>query len=93
MSENKKKPEDIGSAGEPQYCEECGGNLKPGKIKLEEFEDGKLYVIEDVPVMECEGCGEIWVPEPIIQEFEQMIETAKKRKKLRPLHMKKKGEK
>jgi YgiT-type zinc finger domain-containing protein len=79
---DKNKPrkdgkEDASLKSETQYCEECGGTLKPGKIKLEEFEGGKLYVIEDVPVMECESCGEVWVPEPIIKEFEQMMDTAK----------------
>ena len=88
MSEAKKGPSDTTS--ESQFCEECGGTLKPGKIKLEEFEGGKLYVIEDVPVLECENCGEVWVPEPILEEFEQMMETAKKRGKLRPLKSKNK---
>lgn len=66
--------------GEQQSCEECGGTLKPNKIRLEEFEGGKLYVIEDAPIMECESCGEVWVPQPIIDEFEQMMEAAKKNK-------------
>lgn len=74
MAKNKEKNE------EPQYCEECGGTLKPNKIRLEEFEGGKLYVIEDAPVMECESCGEIWVPKPIIDEFENMMNVAKKKK-------------
>jgi YgiT-type zinc finger domain-containing protein len=65
---------------EQQACEECGGILKPNKIRLEEFEGGKLYVIEDAPVMECESCGEVWVPQPIITEFEQMMDAAKKKK-------------
>jgi len=86
MSENKQKkniPE------EPQYCEECGGTLKPKRVRLEEFEGGKLYVIEDVPVMECDTCGETWVPEPVIEEFEQMMALAKKRKPLKKLKSKK----
>ena len=92
MSKQKNNSE------EPQICEECGGTLKPKKMRLEEFEGGKLYVIEDAPVMECESCGEIWVPEPIINEFEEMMETAKKRGlpagrqgKLRKIKTKKEG--
>jgi YgiT-type zinc finger domain-containing protein len=82
MTNNKKAPKpakNIDDSNEAQFCEECGGVLKPNKIKLEEFEGGKLYVIEDVPVMECDSCGEVWVPEPIIKEFEAMIDTAKDR--------------
>ena len=71
----KKKEEE-----EQQACEECGGILKPKKIRLEEFEGGKLFVIEDAPVMECESCGEVWVPQPIIEEFENMMDAAKKKK-------------
>jgi YgiT-type zinc finger domain-containing protein len=79
MANMKKTPKlnNQDDLSEPQFCEECGGTLRPNKIKLEEFEGGKLYVIEDVPVMECESCGEVWVPEPIIKEFESMIDTAK----------------
>lgn len=73
---------------ESQYCEECGGTLKPNKIRLEEFENGKLYVIEDAPVMECESCGEVWVPQPIIEEFEQMMEVSKKSKSFKKMKKK-----
>jgi YgiT-type zinc finger domain-containing protein len=80
MAEKKdKKPASQGDE-EAQACEECGGTLKPNKIRLEEFEGGKLFVIEDAPVMECESCGEVWVPQPIIDEFEQMMDAAKKNK-------------
>ena len=80
----------MSEENEPQYCEECGGVLKPNKIRLEEFEGGKLYVIENAPVMECESCGEVWVPQPIIDEFEQMMDASKKNIKLKKLKTKKK---
>ena len=78
------------SQPEQQSCEECGGTLKPNKIRLEEFEGGKLYVIEDAPVMECESCGEVWVPQPIIDEFENMMAAAKNTKKAKSTKSKKK---
>jgi len=84
MAEHKKDDQE-----EAQTCEECGGTLKPNKIRLEEFEGGKLFVIEDAPVMECETCGEIWVPKPIIDEFEQMMDAAKKNKPIKKLKPKK----
>lgn len=61
-------------------CEACGGKVTPQKVNLEEFENGKLYLMEQVPALVCENCGEMWIPEQIIEEFEKMIETAKKRK-------------
>jgi len=88
MAENKPKKENE-EAQEPQYCNECGGTLKPSTMKLEEYEGGKLFVIEDVPVMECENCGEVWVPEPIIEEFEQMMKLAKNKKPFKKLKTKK----
>ncbi|KAF0134320.1 MAG: hypothetical protein FD145_700 [Candidatus Saganbacteria bacterium] len=63
-----------------QTCEACGGKLKPEKINLEEFENGKLYLMENTVAYICGDCGETWIPEPILKEFEKMIDTAKNRK-------------
>jgi YgiT-type zinc finger domain-containing protein len=74
---NDDKPEE-----EPVTCEACGGSLKLEKINLEEFEGGKLYHMENIPAYVCLLCGETWIPEDIIHEFEKMIEIAKSRKKI-----------
>jgi len=60
-------------------CQACGGALELEKVNLEDYQGGKLYMMENVPSYVCQECGEVWVPEPIMQEFEKMIETAKKR--------------
>ncbi|MCX5751601.1 MAG: YgiT-type zinc finger protein [Candidatus Saganbacteria bacterium] len=65
---------------EATECEACGGSLKKDKVNLEEFEGGKLYVMEQVPAYVCEACGEIWVPAPVLKEFEKMLDTAKQHK-------------
>ncbi|MFC1637781.1 YgiT-type zinc finger protein, partial [Candidatus Margulisiibacteriota bacterium] len=62
----------------------CGGPLSLEKVNLEDYQGGKLYMMEQVPAFVCQGCGEVWVPEPIMAEFEKMIETVKKRKKKAP---------
>jgi len=82
MAENKdesleKYKELLG--GEPEACEACGGTLELEKVNLEDYQGGKLYMMESVPAYVCQECGEIWVPEPIMEEFEKMIETAKHR--------------
>jgi YgiT-type zinc finger domain-containing protein len=64
---------------EPGECQVCGGSLELEKVNLEDYQGGKLYLMENVPAYVCGECDEIWVPEPIMQEFEQMIETAKHR--------------
>jgi YgiT-type zinc finger domain-containing protein len=58
-------------------CEACGGQLKPEKVNLEEFEGGKLYLMENVMSFVCQECGEVWVPEPVLKEFEKMMDVAK----------------
>jgi YgiT-type zinc finger domain-containing protein len=72
-------PENLFNEDNDEFteCEACGGTLKKDKVNLEEFEEGKLYVMEQVPAYVCEGCGEIWVPAPILKEFEKMLDTAK----------------
>lgn len=64
---------------QPEECEVCGGTLELEKVNLEDYQGGKLYMMENVLAYVCQECGEIWVPEPIMQEFEKMIETAKHR--------------
>lgn len=63
---------------ESERCQACGGALKPEKVNLEEFEGGKLYLMENIAAYICEDCGEMWIPEPILNEFENMMKTAKK---------------
>lgn len=66
----------------PQDCQACGGLLSLEKVNLEDYQGGKLYLMENVPAYVCQECGEIWVPEPVMSEFEKMIATAKHRKPL-----------
>ena len=70
---------------EPTECEACGGSLDLEKVNLEDYQGGKLYMMENIPAFVCQDCNEIWVPEPIMNEFEKMIETVK----LKRIHDKK----
>ena len=64
-------------------CGVCGGETKLETVNLEEFDAGKLYLMENMPALVCRNCGEIWVPQPVIDEFEKMIAVAKARRKER----------
>ena len=64
----------LGEAQEE--CAVCGGHLELEKVNLEDYQEGKLYMMESVPAYVCQECQEIWVPEPIMAEFEKMIATA-----------------
>jgi len=79
MNDSKKEMEKFLEESE-EACEACGGELAEEKVNLEDYQGGKLYMMENVPAYVCQECGEIWVPEPQMQEFEKMIETAKKTK-------------
>lgn len=59
-------------------CQNCGGALAIEKVNLEDYQGGKLYMMESIPAFVCQECGEVWVPEPIMKEFVKMIDTAKK---------------
>ena len=65
----------LGEAREE--CAVCGGHLELEKVNLEDYQEGKLYMMESVPAYVCQECQEIWVPEPIMAEFEKMIATAR----------------
>ncbi len=83
MNGNKKKKDPIEDQTEDSFesaeeaCQACGGELVVDKVNLEEFENGKLYLMENVIAHVCQQCGEVWVPEPVIKEFEKMMHTAK----------------
>ncbi|MFH1826297.1 MAG: YgiT-type zinc finger protein [bacterium] len=64
----------------PSECENCGSSLTLEKVNLEDYQGGRLYMMEQVPAYACQSCGEIFVPGPIILEFENMIKTIKQRK-------------
>jgi len=74
-----EKYKNLLAEGEPGACQACGGELVLEKVNLEDYQRGKLYMMESVPAYVCQECSEIWVPEPIMEEFEKMIETAKRR--------------
>ena len=87
--ETFEKYKKLLSGETPSECEVCGGPLVLEKVNLEDYQGGKLYMMEGVPAYVCQECGEVWVPEPIMNEFEKMIETAKHHVKT---HKKPKGE-
>lgn len=79
MANNKQfeKYKEILEKNAPENCQACGGPVALERVNLEDYHGGKLYLMESVPAYVCEECGEVWVPEPIMAEFEKMIETVK----------------
>lgn len=83
MANNKEfeKYKELFGDSEPSECQACGGPLSLEKVNLEDFQGGKLFLMEKVPAFVCQSCGEVWVPEPVINEFEKMIQTVKEKNK------------
>ena len=73
----------------PTSCEACGGSLNLEKVNLEDYQGGKLYMMESIPAFVCQECGEVWVPEMLMHEFEDMIKTAKEHDKASTIKFKK----
>jgi YgiT-type zinc finger domain-containing protein len=73
----------------PEGCEACGGPLNIEKVNLEDYQGGKLYMMESIPAFVCQDCGETWVPEMLMHEFEDMISFAKEHDKAQKLKLKK----
>ena len=83
MANNKEfeKYKDLFGENQLEECQACGGPLVFEKVNLEDYQGGKLYMMEKVPALVCQECGEVWVPAPVMAEFEKMIETAKLHRK------------
>lgn len=79
--EDFEKYKELLKENEPGECQVCASPLTLEKVNLEDYQGGKLYMMEGVPAYVCQGCGEVWVPEPIMLEFEKMIELVRHRKK------------
>ena len=54
-------------------CDLCGGELKPGKTRLEIWKAGDLLVIEDVPADVCEQCDEAYVSPEVSEQLDQFV--------------------
>ncbi len=76
--------EDLFKDEKPEVCQACGGSLTFEKVNLEDYQGGRLYIMEKVPAFVCENCGEVWLPEPVMLDFEKMIETVKQKKRNKP---------
>ncbi|MFA5098150.1 MAG: type II toxin-antitoxin system MqsA family antitoxin [Candidatus Margulisiibacteriota bacterium] len=70
-----KKADEIYEKLNPGLCSACGGHLYFERVSLDYNEDGRIYVIDDVPAFVCESCGEIWIPKPVVEELEKLVKA------------------
>ncbi len=63
-------------------CEYCDGAIKPKKVTVEHWYDGKLVIIKDVPVGICKECGERYYEAATLEQLDiiaQESESAQER--------------
>ena len=57
-------------------CYLCGGALQSGRVTAREWRDGKLTLIENVPALVCENCGEPYFDAETCRQMDRVMETA-----------------
>ena len=63
-------------------CEYCAAVIKPKKVTVEHWYDGKLVIIKDVPVGVCSKCGERYYEAVTLEQLDiiaQESESAQER--------------
>ena len=66
-----RKPHEYGD------CYFCGGQVVEKIIELDFRWQGKLYILEGVPVGVCQQCGEKYFTAEVSQAIDQAIKSGK----------------
>jgi YgiT-type zinc finger domain-containing protein len=53
-------------------CSYCGGSTHEGKVKTCLWEDGAVFIIEDIPARVCEKCFEQFYDEATVIQIERL---------------------
>lgn len=54
-------------------CFRCGNELTERRIMLHRKINGKWYMVEDVPALTCENCGEQYFDGPLMLKIDRML--------------------
>ena len=54
-------------------CSYCGGEVKPGRVKIDIWSKEKLYVFEGVPAGVCQQCGEQYFTPAVSKKMDAAI--------------------
>jgi YgiT-type zinc finger domain-containing protein len=56
------------------HCSVCGAVLEEQKITYTQAIDGKVSIVEDVPVLVCPQCGAIYLAPETVDAIQEQIE-------------------
>lgn len=71
MEENVRQSESI------MRCKYCKFDIHDDVLKVAFWMDDGLIVIEDVPARLCNGCGEQFLDEEVVQKIQQIFKNSK----------------
>ncbi|MBM4464200.1 MAG: YgiT-type zinc finger protein [Chloroflexi bacterium] len=55
------------------WCDLCGGELRPGKTTLEIWRGEELLIIKDVSADVCQQCGEAYISAEISEKLDRFL--------------------
>ncbi|MHA7827562.1 MAG: type II toxin-antitoxin system MqsA family antitoxin [Roseovarius sp.] len=60
---------------QPLSCTSCaGGNLQPDRVKLALWQGEDLLIVEDIPALVCQSCGERYFEDETAMSLDMMRE-------------------
>ena len=68
---------------ERDICPICGSEMTDKIIDYNDWSDGHLLVVRDVPVRECQAGGQRFFPARVARALEQLSSTTPKRGTIR----------
>jgi len=66
-------------------CAICGGKIHRKKMSIDRLVENHLYLFENVIVLACNQCGEIWIPGSLAERMDQAIQGHLKPKRRIPV--------
>jgi len=55
------------------FCVSCGGSTVQVFLPHTVDRDGKLIVIREVPMHECNGCGEVYMTTAVMKQLDEIV--------------------
>ena len=57
----------------PERCEVCHGELRDGRAEFIFRHNGELVVVQNVPALVCEDCGEETFEPDVVERLQQAV--------------------
>jgi len=65
----------------PEPCDFCDGTLEPKSVTVDWRRGGRLVVIENVPALVCNHCGERYYAQAVMKQMEEIARSKRSAKR------------